>query len=143
GCSYGEPGGFIRRMTEDEGTWLGHVWEHVALELQNVAGIDVTFGKTRSTATAGEYDMIYEYKEREVGIEAGALARRLLLHLLPDGVKDLLEGDLVEVGFDWGEERDAFIRFAQRRAFGPSTQALVDAAEARDIPWLRLNKYSL
>jgi hypothetical protein len=48
GCSYREPGGFIRRMREDEGTWLGHVLEHVAIELQNVAGEDVTFGKTRS-----------------------------------------------------------------------------------------------
>ena len=48
GCSYGEAGGFIRRMTEDDGTWLGHVLEHVAIELQNIAGEDVTFGKTRS-----------------------------------------------------------------------------------------------
>ena len=48
GCSYREPGGFIRRMKEGEGTWLGHVFEHVAIELQNVAGEDVTFGKTRS-----------------------------------------------------------------------------------------------
>src|SRR5690606_29874635 len=127
------------------GTWLGHVWEHVAIELQSVAGIEVTFGKTRSAGSPGVYDMIYEYKQREVGLEAGALARRLLLHLLPGDVRALLDGDLAvdREGFDWAEERDAFIRFAQRRAFGPSTQALVDAAEARDIPWLRLNKYSL
>ncbi len=51
GCSYGEPGGFIRRMREGEGTWLGHVMEHLAIELQNQAGTHVTFGKTRS---AGE-----------------------------------------------------------------------------------------
>jgi cyanophycin synthetase len=50
GCSYREPGGFIRRMTEDEGTWLGHVWEHVALELQSIAGSDVTFGKTQNAS---------------------------------------------------------------------------------------------
>ena len=54
GCSYGEPGGFIRRLTEDEGTWLGHVLEHVAIELQNVAGIKVTFGKTRSEEHTSE-----------------------------------------------------------------------------------------
>ena len=48
GCSYKEPGGFFRRMREDEGTWLGHVLEHVAIELQNIAGEEVTFGKTRS-----------------------------------------------------------------------------------------------
>ena len=49
GCSYQVPGGLIRRMREDEGTWLGHVLEHVAIELQNIAGEDVSFGKTRST----------------------------------------------------------------------------------------------
>jgi len=48
GCSYREPGGFVRRMREDEGTWLGHVAEHLTLELQNVAGLDVSFGRTRS-----------------------------------------------------------------------------------------------
>ena len=61
GCSYRTPGGFIRRMVEDEGTWLGHVWEHVALELQSIAGHEVTFGKTRSTGRAvGEYDMVFQ-----------------------------------------------------------------------------------
>lgn len=60
GCSYGEPGGFIRRMTEDEGTWLGHVLEHVAIELQNIAGIRVTFGKTRGTGKPGVYHVVYE-----------------------------------------------------------------------------------
>src|SRR5690606_12624983 len=145
GSSSGDPGGPLRRLTVDEGTWLGPVPEHVAIEPQSVAGIEVTFGKTRSAGSPGVYDMIYEYKQREVGLEAGALARRLLLHLLPGDVRALLDGDLAvdREGFDWAEERDAFIRFAQRRAFGPSTQALVDAAEARDIPWLRLNKYSL
>ena len=48
GCSYGEEGGFLRRLKEDEGTWIGHIWEHVALELQNLAGSDVSFGRTRS-----------------------------------------------------------------------------------------------
>ncbi len=143
GCSYREPGGFIRRMTEDEGTWLGHVWEHVALELQGVAGHDVTFGKTRSTGRAqGEYDMVYEYRQKDVGLEAGELARRLILRLLPDDVQALVDEEK-EDDYDWEEERDAFIRRVQRLAFGPSTQSLVDAAEARDIPWIRLNPYSL
>ena len=53
GCSFGQPGGFVRRLTEDEGTWLGHILEHVALELQNAAGSEVTFGKTRGTGTSG------------------------------------------------------------------------------------------
>ena len=55
GCSYREPGGFLRRMREGEGTWLGHVLEHVAIELQNIAGEDVTFGKTRSAGRPGVY----------------------------------------------------------------------------------------
>jgi cyanophycin synthetase len=74
GCSYGEPGGFVRRLGEDEGTWLGHVFEHVAIELQNMAGGDVTFGKTRSTDEAGVYTVIYEYEQEDVGVEAGKLA---------------------------------------------------------------------
>ncbi len=143
GCSYRTAGGFIRRMTEDEGTWLGHVWEHVALELQGVAGHEVTFGKTRATDRApGEYDMVYEYQQEDVGLEAGELARRLILRLLPEDVQALVDEEK-EPGYDWEDERDAFIRRVQRLAFGPSTQSLVDAAEARDVPWIRLNKYSL
>ena len=143
GCSYRCEGGFIRRMTEDEGTWLGHVWEHVALELQGVAGHDVTFGKTRSTGNArGEYNMIYEYQQPDVGLEAGELARRLILRLLPDDVQALLDEEK-EDGYDWDAERDAYIKRAQRLAFGPSTQSLVDAAQDRGVPWIRLNRYSL
>ena len=142
GCSYRAPGGFVRRMVEDEGTWLGHVWEHVALELQGVAGHDMTFGKTRSTGRPGEYDMVYEYRQREVGLEAGELARRLILRLLPDRVQALVDEEK-EDGYDWQDEIDAFIRRAQRLAFGPSTQSLIDAAEDRDVPWIRLNRFSL
>ncbi len=57
-------------MTEDEGTWLGHVLEHVAIELQNEAGSVVGFGRTRSTGTPGEYNMVFEYKQQDVGLEA-------------------------------------------------------------------------
>ncbi len=142
GCSYGCAGGFVRRMTEDQGTWIGHVLEHVVIELQHVAGSDVTFGKTRSTGTPGEYWMVFEYKQRDVGLEAARLGRQLLLHLLPDDLRAHFNGE-IEEDFDWETERDDFIRYAQRREFGPSTQSLVDAATARDIPWIRLNKYSL
>ncbi len=139
GCSYGEPGGFVRRLREDEGTWMGHILEHVAIELQNTAGADVTFGKTRGTGTPGEYDVVYEYGQEDVGLEAGRLARKLLLSLLPAEIDiDRPDGD-----FDFEEERDSFIRYAQRRALGPSTASLVKAAEERGIPWLRLNRYSL
>ncbi len=95
GCSYRTPGGLIRRMKEGEGTWLGHVLEHVAIELQNMAGEDVTFGKTRSVdGRPGVYTVVYEYAQREEGIEAGELARRLLCSLLPAPVRALLDGDM-------------------------------------------------
>ncbi len=140
GCSYREPGGFLRRMREDEGTWLGHVLEHVAIELQNVAGEEVTFGKTRSAARPGVYTVIYEYAQRDEGVAAGELGLRLLSSLLP---KSLQPPGSVPEGWSWPEARDNFIRFAQRRALGPSTASLVRAAEARGIPWLRLNDQSL
>src|SRR6187455_2382656 len=79
GCSYRVPGGFLRRMREDEGTWLGHVLEHVAIELQNVAGEDVTFGRTRSISEdrPGVYSVVYEYTQKEEDIAAGELALKL------------------------------------------------------------------
>ncbi len=141
GCSYGEPGGFIRRLTEDEGTWLGHILEHVAIELQNVAGEDITFGKTRGSGEHGQYDVVFEYGARKVGLAAGRLAMELLLSMLPEEARQGL--DDVPDDFDWSEEKDTFIKFVQRNAFGPSTASLVRAAEDRDIPWLRLNDYSL
>lgn len=140
GCSFGEPGGFVRRLREDEGTWLGHVLEHCAIELQNVAGTHVTFGKTRSTGDPGIYSVVYEYQQEEVGREAGRLALALLHSLLPE---DLRQEGLLPGDWSFEEERDAFIRLAQRRALGPSTASLIEAAEARNIPWLRLNEYSL
>ena len=140
GCSYREPGGFFRRMREDEGTWLGHVLEHVAIELQNIAGEAVTFGKTRSAGEPGVYTVVYEYAQRDEGIAAGELGIRLLCSLLPASVRP---ADSVPQGWDWQEARDEFIRFAQRRALGPSTASLVRAAEQRGIPWLRLNDQSL
>ncbi len=138
GCSYGEPGGFVRRLTEDEGTWMGHVLEHAAIELQNVAGAHVTFGKTRGNGVPRQYDVVYEYEQEDVGLAAGRLALALLHHLLPASLK---REDAA--AFDFAAARDAFIRDAQQRALGPSTAALVRAAEEHDVPWQRLNRYSL
>ncbi len=140
GCSYREPGGFVRRLREGEGTWLGHVLEHVAIELQNIAGEDVTFGKTRSISDdrPGVYSVVYEYAQREEGIAAGELALKLLDSLLPEALQTA-----VDPAWNWEEERDGFIRYAQRRALGPSTASLVRAAVERGIPWLRLNDQSL
>ncbi len=152
GCSYGVAGGFIRRMRGDagdadggkNGTWLGHVFEHVAIELQNIAGEDVTFGKTRSLdmpdGRAGVYTVVYEYAQRDEGIEAGELAIQLLCSLLPS---ELQPAGSVPEDWSWDQARTDYIRYAQRRALGPSTASLVKAAEERDIPWLRLNEQSL
>jgi cyanophycin synthetase len=139
GCSYGVAGGFVRRMTEDEGTWLGHVLEHVAIELQNSAGVKVTFGKTRETASPGVYDVVFEYEQEDVGLEAADAALDLLHYLLPP---DLRPADF-DASYDLEARRESFIRYAQRRALGPSTASIVHAAEARGIPWLRLNEQSL
>jgi cyanophycin synthetase len=141
GCSYREPGGFVRRLREDEGTWLGHVMEHVAIELQNVAGSNVSFGRTRSIdGQPGHYNMVFQYKDATVGRESSDLALKLIHSLLPAEVKP---DDAPADDWNFADERDRFIRYAQRREFGPSTASLVHAAEERDIPWLRLNRYSL
>ncbi|WP_284164128.1 cyanophycin synthetase [Frigidibacter sp. SD6-1] len=142
GCSYREPGGFVRRLREGDGTWLGHVAEHVALEIQGVAGSDVTFGRTRSTGEPGRYNLVYEYRQRDVGLDAGALAIRLLMHLLPADLKAKVDYEF-DPEFDFAAELKSFVLSAQRREFGPSTGSLVKAAEERDIPWIRLNNNSL
>ena len=96
-------------MREDEGTWLGHVLEHVAIELQNVAGEQVTFGKTRSAGRDGVYSVVYEYVQKDEGIEAGELAMRLLT--LAAAGKELQTSGLVSEDWDWPTARDEFIRY--------------------------------
>ncbi len=142
GCSYEVPGGFVRRMTEDEGTWLGHVWEHVAIELQCIAGTEVSFGKIRSTSEYGQYNMLYQYRHPDVGLKAGYLARDLILNLLPKKVSVLVK-EKAAAGFNFRAEKENFIRFAQSLEFGPSTASLVKAAQARNIPHIRLSRGSL
>ncbi|HEX3525693.1 MAG TPA: cyanophycin synthetase [Thermoanaerobaculia bacterium] len=138
-CSYGEPGGFVRRMTEDKGTWLGHVLEHVAIELQGLVGTPVSFGKTRGEELPrGHYHVVFSYVEEAVGLAAADLALRLIRHLLPPE-----RADHDPAPFDFHAEFERLVRLAQRRALGPSTAALVEAAEERGIPWLRLNDASL
>lgn len=140
GCSYREPGGFVRRMREDEGTWMAHIWEHMSIELQNVAGSDVTFGRTRDAGETGIYNMVFQYEQEQVGLHASRLALDFIHNLLPDHLVE--DGERVE-GFDYTHAREAFIKSAQRKALGPSTASLVNAGIARDIPWMRLNEYSL
>ncbi len=130
-CSRGRRGGFVERL--HEGTWLGHVAEHCALALQQVVGHDIRRGKTRMVKDRpGVYNVVYGYVDEQVGLAAGKLAVRLVNHLV-EGDPDL----------DWDAELEAFIKRAERTAFGPSTQAIVDEAVSRDIPWLRLNPHSL
>jgi len=140
-CSYDSAGGFLRRMREDEGTWLGHVLEHVILELQTIAGFHVSFGRTRSVPDKpGQYTVVFQYKDAEMGREASRLGLDLLGFLLPAALRpEGAPGD----DWDFAAQRDQFIRYAQDRALGPSTSSLVEAAEERDIPWIRLNRYSL
>lgn len=134
GCSYQEEGGFFRRV--EEGTWGGHVVEHFALELQTLAGMDTGYGRTRETATRGVYNVVFSYMEEEVGRFAGKAAVRLF--------ENIAEGKPVEeikesIAADVQQMRE--IREEVR--FGPSTGSLVEEAESRNIPYIRLNDQSL
>jgi cyanophycin synthetase len=130
-CSRGVAGGFVQRLRE--GTWMGHVAEHVSLQLQKEAGHDLRRGKTRQVSgKAGMYNVIYGYVDERVGLAAGALAVALVNHLVAP-----------EPSFDFGAELDLFLTRAQRMAFGPSTSAILEEAVSRDIPWIRLNEHSL
>jgi cyanophycin synthetase len=129
-CSLGRPGGFVERLVD--GTWLGHVAEHVALEVQREAGAHIPRGKTRSAGKPGRYNVIYGYWEERVGVAAGKLAVRLVNHLVE-----------AEPEFDFLDQLEALILLAERVAFGPSTQAILDEAASRDIPSIRLNEASL
>ncbi|HMT08935.1 MAG TPA: cyanophycin synthetase [Pyrinomonadaceae bacterium] len=134
GCSYGEPGGFLKRV--QEGTWAGHVIEHFALELQTLAGMDTGYGRTRETSEKGIYNVVFSYIEEEVGRFAGRCAVRLWLDLAAKRSLDEIKAELSE---DIQKMRE--IREDVR--FGPSTGSLVEEAVNRDIPYIRLNEQSL
>jgi cyanophycin synthetase len=128
-CSEGVRGGFFSRV--EEGTWIGHVIEHVALELQGLAGIDVGFGRVRSAGPPGVYNVVYECEERETGIMAGELAIELVEALIHEQPFDV-EGNVA-----------ALRRLYERNSLGPSTKAIVDAAVKRGIPFMRLDDLNL
>ncbi len=131
-CSLGRRGGFVTRL--HDGTWLGHVTEHVALELENLAGTEAHAGKTRSVpGERGQYNVVYEFRDEDVGREAGQVAVALVNYLVSPE----------EAPLDFVERLENLILIAERRAFGPSTQAIVDEAVSRDIPWIRLDRSSL
>ncbi len=134
GCSYGEEGGFLKRVKE--GTWAGHVIEHFALELQTLAGMDTGYGRTRETSEKGTYNVVFSYLEEEVGRYAGRAAVRLWL--------DIAEGrDLAEIKGELANEIQEMREIREEVRFGPSTGSLVEEAENRDIPYIRLNDQSL
>jgi cyanophycin synthetase len=128
-CSKGAPGGFLMRV--DEGTWMGHVIEHIALEIQTLAGMDTGFGRTRQTKTDGIYNVVFSYLEEKAGVYAAESAVRIAEALINNTDYDL-EHDI---------QRMRELRETER--LGPSTGSIVDEAIARDIPWIRLNKSSL
>lgn len=128
-CSEKRPGGFFFRV--EKGTLLGHVVEHTAIELQTLAGMDVGYGKTRSTSDQGVYNVVFRFFDEVAGVYAGKAAVNL--------VNALLEGR----PFDAGEAVQTLVEIREKRLLGPSTQAIVDEAAARQIPWLRLDAYNL
>lgn len=128
-CSVGEPGGFFQRV--NDGTWMGHIIEHIALEIQTLAGMDTGFGRTRGYGEEGVYNVVFSYIEEDAGRYA-AKASVKICEALISGEAYNLEGDIQEM-------RE--LREAQR--LGPSTGSIVEEAARRGIPWIRLNKYSL
>ena len=125
-CSVGEPGGFLQRVRR--GTYAGHMVEHLAIELQNMVGFSLGYGKTVDSYDHGIYNVVYRYRDEATGLAAGeaavAVARKLY-----DG-EDI---DLAPIIAHLKEVRDA-------NALGPSTGAIVEAAKARNIPWYNLTE---
>jgi cyanophycin synthetase len=145
GCSLKRRGGLVKRL--QEGTWIGHVAEHVALELQTLAGTRVTRGKTRSVkGKSGVYNVMFAYQEEEVGLLAGRFALELVNSLLPPELQGLTGLDRVyEIRgeYDFNRRMDALKRVVRRTSYGPTTLSLVQEAKRRGIPVMRLNEGSL
>lgn len=123
-CSYEERGGFLRRV--EEGTWAGHILEHVTLELQNLAGLPGGFGKARETSERGVYKVAVRAWHEEVTRAALEQARRLIMAAIEDKPFDV-EAAVEELG-----------DMVDSKCLGPSTASIVDAADDRDIPTIRL-----
>lgn len=128
-CSEGVEGGFFSRV--DEGTWMGHVIEHIALEIQSLAGMEVGFGRTRGYGEHGVYHVVFAYAEEKVGIYAAKAATRI--------AQALVDGKEYNLAEDIQEMRE----MRERERLGPSTGSIIEEAASRGIPWIRLNKYSL
>lgn len=125
-CGLGYPGGFVERLRT--GTYLGHIAEHVTLELQNLMGFKVAFGRARSTSERGVYTVVIAYKEEEPARAAFETALRLTLAAMHDEPCNVCE------------DVERLLAIADEYRLGPSTAAIVEAARARGIPVLRLTQ---
>ncbi|WP_295338287.1 cyanophycin synthetase [Flavobacterium sp.] len=128
-CSEGVRGGFFSRI--ERGTWMGHVIEHIALEIQTLAGMETGFGRTRETKTPGIYNVVFSYTEESVGMFAAESSVAI--------AEALIAGTHYDVEADIQKMRE----IRERVRLGPSTGSIVDEAVARDIPWIRLGTNSL
>ncbi len=127
-CSKGYPGGFFERV--QEGTWMGHVIEHIALAIQTLAGMDCGFGKTRGTGKDGVYQVVFAYVHEEAGRYAAEAAVRIAQALIDNRPYEL------------AEDIKRLKKLCAANQLGPSTQAIVDACTAKGIPHIRLNNGS-
>jgi cyanophycin synthetase len=128
-CSEGCYGGFFQRV--DRGTWMGHVIEHIALEIQTLAGMNVGFGRTRETKTSGVYNVVFNYLEEKVGIYAAKASVRI--------AEALISGE----EYDLSEDIQNMKEIREDVRLGPSTGSIVEEAVSRGIPFLRLGRNSL
>ncbi len=128
-CSENKTGGFFHRVKE--GTWIGHVIEHIALEIQTLAGMDTGFGRTRTTGEKGHYHVVFSYMEEKVGIYAAKAAVRIAEALI--------------AGSDYSLDEDiqTMRELREEERLGPSTGSIVEEAMSRGIPYIRLNRHSL
>lgn len=128
-CSPGQVGGFFKRVRR--GTWMGHVVEHIALEIQTLSGMKCNFGKTRGIGEKGIYDVVFSYREERAGVYAAKASVRI--------VKALIEGK----PYDLEKDLQALREIRQEDQFGPSTWSIIQEARRRNIPYLRLHRNSL
>ena len=128
-CSEGVPGGFFTRIKE--GTWMGHVIEHIALELQTLAGMDTGFGRTRETTDKGVYHVVFSYQEAKAGIYTAKASVKIAQALVDN------------VPYDLEEDIQNLREIRENERLGPSTGSIVDEAIRRKIPYIRLNRHSL
>ncbi len=128
GCSVGKPGGFIQRL--HQGTWAGHIIEHIAIELQCLAGMEVGYGKTLDTSKKGVYIVVFRYLVESAGLKAAQAAVSLF-----EAISEGARVDVSEVVTDLKVLREDHM-------LGPTTWSIVKEAKSRNIPFIRLNEKS-